>query len=115
MYLRVVLFYLCHSLKNTLGPITALYTEVLGFLSLYAGIVIDFLTMLNMKSYQPPCSRATQPYTCGHGDMSRACGGNPMSPLFSHQTDAVCEKTCHRLEPAQDRSIQTSFKKYYVA
>ena len=50
LYLLVVLLYLCLSLKNLLCPIIALCPEVVGFLSLYSGVVIDFLTMFNMKS-----------------------------------------------------------------
>lgn len=36
-----VLLYLCHSLKNLLCPIIALYPEVVGFLSLHSGMAID--------------------------------------------------------------------------
>lgn len=43
VYLGVVLFYLCHISKNLLGPIIALCTKAVGFLSLYSGMVIDFV------------------------------------------------------------------------
>lgn len=58
LYLKVALFYLCHSLKNLVGPIISLCTEVVGLLSLYLGMIIDFLTMFNMKRYKSPCNQA---------------------------------------------------------
>ena len=100
-------------MKNLLGLIIALCTEVVGCLPLYAGMVIDFLTMHNVKSHKSPSGRALEPYVSGRVGMCWVREGNPVSPLFS-QTDAVGEKTCHRFETARDRSIQTSFKKYDV-
>lgn len=58
LYLKVALFYLCHSLKNLVGPIISLCTEVVGLLSLYLGMIIDFLTMFNMKRHKSPCNQA---------------------------------------------------------
>lgn len=54
LYLWVVLFYLCHSLKSLLGPHIVLCTEVAGFLSVYSDMAFDLWTVFNMKSYKSP-------------------------------------------------------------
>lgn len=54
LHLPVALF----CLRNFLGLIIVLCTKAVGFISLYSGTIIDFLTMFNMKSYRSPCSGA---------------------------------------------------------
>lgn len=77
-------------LRNLLGPIIVLCTKAVGFISLCSGMVIDFLTMFNMISCRSPCSRAICHKYLGKWPCGDVCEEEILvSPLFSHQTNAV--------------------------
>lgn len=72
-------------LRNLLGPIIVLCTKAVGFISLCSGMVIDFLTMFNMKSSRAICHKYLGKWPCGDVCEEEIL----VSPLFSHQTNAV--------------------------